>query len=215
MINGVREFAEVFFTGVRVLPGTKLAETLLARGELDAGTDLRTIQVLLGHRNIKTTAIYLHVSQAKLAAAADPLDRLYRENKVEDSGDSLADMTRKLGKLPLLYQPGTRFNYNSGATMLLAHIFQQATGQDIEEYAAKHLLAPLGIVQERVRRLLNLVVREAVARPHHGVADGQHQARGGGGLQPHRLGKDFLHLGIGVALAEQKFMLLLVVRLAL
>lgn len=44
---------------------------------LDAGTDLRTIQVLLGHRNIKTTAIYLHVSQAKIHAAASPLDLLY------------------------------------------------------------------------------------------------------------------------------------------
>jgi site-specific recombinase XerD len=44
---------------------------------LDAGTDLRTIQVLLGHRNLKTTAIYLHVSQAKIAAAASPLDLLY------------------------------------------------------------------------------------------------------------------------------------------
>jgi integrase/recombinase XerD len=44
---------------------------------LDAGTDLRTIQVLLGHRNIKTTAVYLHISQAKLAAAASPLDLLY------------------------------------------------------------------------------------------------------------------------------------------
>jgi site-specific recombinase XerD len=44
---------------------------------LDAGADLRTIQVLLGHQNIKTTAIYMHVSQAKIAGAPSPLDILY------------------------------------------------------------------------------------------------------------------------------------------
>lgn len=47
---------------------------------------------------------------------------------------------------PMSDEPGARFNYNSGATMVLAHIFRQATGQDLEEYAAKHLFAPLGIV---------------------------------------------------------------------
>jgi integrase/recombinase XerD len=46
---------------------------------LDAGADLRTIQVLLGHQNIKTTAIYMHVSQAKIDTAPSPLDLMYQQ----------------------------------------------------------------------------------------------------------------------------------------
>lgn len=46
---------------------------------------------------------------------------------------------------PMSTEPGTVFVYNSGATVLLAHIFRVATGKDIEEYAANHLFAPLGI----------------------------------------------------------------------
>ena len=43
---------------------------------LEQGTDLHTIQELLGHNDIKTTAIYLHTSNAHKAKIPNPLDSL-------------------------------------------------------------------------------------------------------------------------------------------
>src|SRR5258707_15326397 len=43
---------------------------------LDPGSDLRTIQVLLGHGDLETTAQYLHLSHRHLQAVTNPLDSL-------------------------------------------------------------------------------------------------------------------------------------------
>lgn len=43
---------------------------------LEAGADLRTIQILLGYRDLEETTIYLHLSSKHLSATASPLDAL-------------------------------------------------------------------------------------------------------------------------------------------
>jgi len=43
---------------------------------LEAGADLRTIQMLLGHRDLEETAKYLHLSAQRLSDVASPLDAL-------------------------------------------------------------------------------------------------------------------------------------------
>jgi site-specific recombinase XerD len=45
---------------------------------LEAGTDVRTIQLLLGHRSLATTARYLRIATSKVCATTSPIDLLPR-----------------------------------------------------------------------------------------------------------------------------------------
>jgi site-specific recombinase XerD len=43
---------------------------------LEGGTDLRTLQVLLGHASMRSTATYLHITTARVQTLRSPLDSL-------------------------------------------------------------------------------------------------------------------------------------------
>lgn len=58
----------------RVTPHT--LRHVFATDLLEQGVDLRTVQVLLGHASLRSTALYLHVSVARVQRLTSPLDRL-------------------------------------------------------------------------------------------------------------------------------------------
>ena len=51
---------------------------------LEQGTDIRTIQVMLGHSSLNTTSLYTHISDEGIRKIANPLDGLQKQEKTAE-----------------------------------------------------------------------------------------------------------------------------------
>ncbi len=70
-----------------------------------------------------------------------PLDDTNTTIQLEKSQDWIAFTLAQ----PMDADPGTKWVYNSGGSMLMSAIVREATGRFIDDYAGEHLFRPLGI----------------------------------------------------------------------
>jgi CubicO group peptidase (beta-lactamase class C family) len=104
---------------------------------------------------------------------ANPIDAMYRAQKLDLPGTdmTLAEFAGKIGAMPLIAQPGTRWNY-SVSTDILGRLIEVISGQPFDKFLEERLIRPLGMADtgfhvpsEKVSRLAACYVRGPDGRP--------------------------------------------------
>ena len=94
------------------------------------------------------------------------VDALYRREKIGRPDETLEEMCKRLAKLPLLFSPGTRWNY-SHSTDVLGRVVEVASGQSLDQFFRERIFGPLNMVdtdffvpEEKLPRLMACYSRD-------------------------------------------------------
>src|SRR6267154_3268316 len=137
----------------------------MLRGDFKAGLDTPVLKYFdlarvknVDERKRQMTLRHVLTMTAGLAWTEDvPYDDPRSDSSLMEATD---DWVQYVIDKPMAAEPSKVWNYSSGATELLAYIFQKETGQDIDDYGQKYLFAPLGIRHEWKRTYLGVVDTE-------------------------------------------------------
>ncbi len=114
-----------------------------------AGGDEDNFEVVDAEREPTVHDMLTHMSGVTAGfIRAHPLDALYRKVGLGDFSrpeGNLEQGVALLAKQPLLFEPGTRWNYGM-STDVVGRIVEVVSGQPLDRFFAEHIFEPLGMV---------------------------------------------------------------------
>lgn len=142
-------------------------------------------------RTMTVQDLMRHTSGLTYAAFGDaPVQMLWRDHDLMSEDQTNAELVAKLGRLPLMFEPGTTWEY-SMSTDVLGRVVEVVSGRGLAEFFAERICRPLGLTDtafhvagEHAQRIAEPQIDEATGArpPMRHLAGLSRWASGGGGL---------------------------------
>jgi CubicO group peptidase (beta-lactamase class C family) len=97
-------------------------------------------------RTMTVQDLLRHTSGLTYAGFGDsPVQMLWRDANLIDEGQTNEELVGKLGKLPLMFEPGTTWEY-SMSTDVLGRVVEVSSGKSLAAFFAERITGPLGMI---------------------------------------------------------------------
>lgn len=119
-------------------------------------------------RKVTVRDVLRHTAGFTYGADGEPTnaaDRVWAELQPLSSTNTLEQFSQKMAQVPLLYDPGTHWNYSAGVDVQ-ARLVEVLSGQPFADYVAQHIFQPLGMADTGWKR--SAADRPRLARIYEG-----------------------------------------------
>lgn len=145
-----------------------------ATGEIAAARNTMTVEHLLTHKSGLIQAIF---------SPDTALGKQYTEQVPSDGSLTALQVAQRIGKLPLFFEPGTKWHYGH-STDVLGAVLEVATGQTLDVLLKERIFDPLGM--DETSFYVPAAKAARIAEPIHGAMSDNTVVKpflsGGGGL---------------------------------
>lgn len=115
--------------------------------ETDASTGLPGLKLVAAKRQITVQDLLRHTSGLTYGVLGPQtaIRKMYNDAEIFSQKWVLADFARAIAKMPLMFEPGTAWEYGHSSDVL-GRVVEVASGQTLDVFFAERIFKPLGMV---------------------------------------------------------------------